>query len=211
MKRRDLLKGTAVGIPVAVGLPLASAAPALAGDGDIRSAADVLCYALNLKYVQAEFYRQGNAAGLLTGREADYLSQIGYHKQQHVAALTNALNQQGAQAPAAPGTDFGDAFATRESYLDAAYTIDNTVLRAYVGMPSQPVFGQSFYVDVAGIFSLDARSTAAVATLAERPVEGGMLFAGGVVEPLPPSAVLEALQPYITGPWAMAPGAAITG
>lgn len=210
VNRRALLRGAAVSLPVAAALPLL-AGTAAGQSQDFASPVDVLAYGLNLKYVQAELFRQGNAAGLLSGREADYLSQIGYHKQQHVAALTNAINEEGGTPPPAPAMDFKDAFDSRERYLDTAYGIERTVVRAYIAMPAAPTFGGATFRDMSGIFSVDARAVAVIATLAGKPVQDGIYFANGVVPPLTPPEVLESLRPYISGPWAMAAGAAITG
>ncbi len=209
ISRRTLLRG-AVSLPVAVGLPVVAAAPAAGQSGQFEGPVDVLAYALNLKYVQAEFYRQGNAAGLLSGREADNLSQIGYHKQQHVAALTNAINEEGGMPPVAPAMDFGSSFAERQAYLDAAFNLERTVLRAYIAMPAAPTFGDEVFRDMSGIFSVDGRAAAVLAVLAGKPVSDGVYFPNGLVPPLTPAEVLESLRPFITGPWAMAGGAAIT-
>jgi ferritin-like protein len=209
MHRRALLRG-AVSAPIAAALPVLAAAPAAAQSGEFRSTVDVLAYALNLKYVQAEFYRQGNAAGLLSGLEADYLSQIGYHKQQHVAALTNAINEEGGMPPAAPSLDFGDSFADRQTYLDAAWNMERTVVRAYVGMPAAPTFGGEVFRDMSGISSVDARAAAVLGTIAGKPVGDGIYFENGLVPPMAATEVLETLRPFVTGPWAMAAGAAIT-
>ncbi len=210
MNRRDLLRGLTVAAPLAA-FHGSSAAPALAQAPALTGPADLLGYALNLKYVQAEFYRQGNAAGLLSGREADYLAQIGYHKQQHVAALTAAINASGASPPPAPGMDFGQAFASRQSYLETGASIDDTVLGAYVGMPVAPLWDQGEALqDVSGIFSVDARSAAVLNALAGRPIEGGVYSAGGLVPALSYDQVVQRLAPYLTTPWSMAGTAGIT-
>jgi hypothetical protein len=210
MDRRTLLRRTAVGLPIAAGLPVLTAVPAAGQATELETALDLLVYGLNLKYVQAEFYRQGNPKGLLSGLEADYLSQIGYHKQQHVAALTNAINQEGGTPPAAPAMDFGDAFADRQRYLDTAFDIERAVVSAYVAMPPEPTLGSQVFRDMSGIFFVDSRAAAVVASIAGKPVQSGILFENGVVPPMPPAAVLEVLRPFISGPWAMAAGAAIT-
>lgn len=210
MRRRDLCKtavvtalGTAGG--VAGALPAAAQAPA----PRVRSAVETITYALNLKFLQAEFYRQGNATGLLSGQEGDLLAQIGYHKQQHVAALTSALIEAGGQPPVAPAVDFGGAFDSRESYLQAAAKLDNTVVEAYVGMPVQATFDQGeVFRDMSGIFSVDARAAAVLAALAGLGPDA--IYAGGFAQAREPADVLEALQPWISGPWAMAAGAGIT-
>lgn len=209
MKRRTFLKGAAVGVP-AVAAPALVTASAAAQTGEFRSPVDLLAYALNLKYVQAEFYRQGNAKDLLSGLEADWLSQIGYMAQQHVSALTQAIADADGTPPTAPATAFGESFATAASYLETAATIQETVVRAYVAMPAAPTFGEDeVFRDMSGIFSVDARAAAVLAALAGAPVNEGV-YDGGATQPLAPADVLEVFRPYIAGPWAMAAGAAIT-
>jgi hypothetical protein len=209
MKRRTLLRWAGVGLPVAVA-PALSTAAATAQSGEFASPDDLLAYGLNLKYVQAEFYRQGNGADLLSGVEADWLNQVGYLTQQHVGALTQALADAGATPPTAPATSFGDSFASRDAYLGTAAKIQDTVVRAYVAMPAAATFGETdVFRDMSGIFSVDARAAAVLLALTGAPVDEGV-YDGGATQPLEPAAVLEALKPYIAGPWAMAAGAAIT-
>jgi len=207
MKRRDLLRGTILGAPLAAGI--LTAAPAAAQEPRLSTAWDLLDYALGLKYIQAEFYRQGNAAALLSGREADYLNQIGYHKQQHVAALTSAITAAGGSPPVAPGLDFGDSFASRESYLGTGATIEDCVLSAYVGMPVAPTFNTGAATEMSGIFSVDSRAAAVLNVLAGRPIENGVYY-GGTIAARDQGEVVAALQPYVTGPWSMAGTAGVT-
>lgn len=207
MKRRDLLRGAVLGAPLAAGV--LSAAPAGAQGPELRTAGDLLGYALGLKYIQAEFYRQGNAQGLLSAREADYLNQIGYQKQQHVAALTSAITAGGGSPPVAPSLDFKDSFASRESYLGTGATIEDCVLSAYVGMPVEPTWNSGAASEMSGIFSVDSRSAAVLNVLAARPIEGGVYY-GGSVTALDHGEVVAQLQPYVTGPWSMAGTAGVT-
>jgi len=208
MKRRDMLRGAVLSAPLAAGV--LSAGPAVAQAPELRSAGDLLGFALGLKYIQAEFYRQGNAKALLSGREADYLNQIGYQKQQHVAALTTAITASGGSPPVAPALDFKEAFASRESYLGTGITIEDCVLSAYVGMPVEPTWNSGSASEMSAIFSVDSRAAAVLNVLAARPIEGGVYY-GGSVAALDHGEVVAALQPYVTGPWSMAGTAGVTG
>ena len=67
MKRRDLIRGGATVIPATIALQMLGAKFAFAQEGDFDTPVDVLNYALTLEYLEAEFYRQGNAADLLEG------------------------------------------------------------------------------------------------------------------------------------------------
>jgi hypothetical protein len=206
LKRRTFLKGIAAVVPVAAALPVA---PAFAQE-ELTTPVDILDYTLNLKYVQAEFYRQGNGRGLLTGREADFLAQIGGHKQAHVSALTQALSSVSAPVPAAPGLEFESALGTRESYLETAYTIEDTIVRAFLGMPAAAIEAESnVQFDTTGMFMVDARAAAVLGSVTGKPVLGGILHAE-TTTPMAPADVLGVLKPYVTGPWAVAGTAAVT-
>lgn len=207
MKRRDLLRSAVFGAPLAAGI--LTAAPAAAQVPALASAGDLLKFALGLKYIQAEFYRQGNSKGLLSGREADYLNQIGYQKQQHVAALTSAITTAGGSPPLAPSLDFKESFASRESYLVTGATIEDCVLSAYVGFPVEPTWNTGAASEMSGIFSVDSRSAAVLNVLAARPIEGGVYY-GGSVTAVDHGEVVAALQPFVTGPWSMAGSAGVT-
>lgn len=205
MRRRDLLKGVALVVPIAAGLPMASAAAQTAVQSTGR-----LTTLLNWKYAQAELYRQGNDAGLLSGLERDYLNQIAQVKQAHVAALTQALTGAGAAVPAAPALDFAPVYGSREGYLDTAFTIEDAVLRSYLGTPPDPAeTDEQAFWNVAGMGMTDARTVAVLGSAANKPIAGGILFAGDLT-PFTPEQVLAVLEPYVSGPWAVAGTAAVT-
>jgi ferritin-like protein len=205
MRRRDLLKGVALVVPVAVGLP---AAPAFAQSA-VQST-DRLTTLLNWKYAQAELYRQGNAAELLSGIERDYFNQIAQLKQGHVAALTQALTAAGAPVPAAPALDFAAGYTTRDAYLDTAYQVEDVIMRSYLGTPPTPTEAtEQVFWNVAGMGMTDARTVAMVGAVANKPVVGGILFSGDMT-PTTLEQVLAVLRPYVTSPWAVAGSAAIT-
>lgn len=206
MRRRDLLKAGVAALPMAAALPVVPAA----AQPTISTPADVLAYVLNLKYVQAELYRLGNGEGLLSGREADLLAQIAGHKQAHVSALTQALTTAGAAVPPAPAVDFSSVFGSRDSYLEVAHTIEDTVVRGSLGIPAGPVAeGGETQFDISGLFMLDARAAAVIGSVLNKPVWGGILQAEAVAAMTPPE-VLAVFRPYVSGPWAVAGTAAVT-
>lgn len=198
MNRRNLLRAAAVA-PVAAAAPIAAAAPAAAQDARAAVARQALTAALEVKHLQAEFYRQGVAAGVVTGREAEYVDQIRNCKEQHVAALANALVQEGGEPPGPASFDFGDAFTDRQRFLDTAYEIDRIAVRGSISLPTAQVNTTSFR-DMTGLSSVDARSKAIVAALGGMPVEGGIFFEGGLAQALTPEETTAALSQFITGP-----------
>lgn len=195
MNRRTFLRGAAAAPAVAA----AAATPAAAQEARAAVARQALSSALEVKYLQAEFYRLGVAANLVSGREADYVNEISGSKQQHIAALSNALVQEGGE-PAGPAAfDFGEAFTDRQRFLDTAFDIETVAVRGSISLPSAHVNTTSFR-DLTGISSVDARAKAVVAMIGGKPVEGGTFFEGGLAQALTPEETTAALSQFITGP-----------
>ena len=117
MSRQDFVRGQLSNLSAPQALGALNNRWALAAPGDFASDVDVLNYALTLEYLEAAFYQQGNKAGLLDGIEAQYLASIQADEEYHVQALTDTINKLGGTPVAAPGVDFGGAFADRNSYL----------------------------------------------------------------------------------------------
>lgn len=213
LDRRTFLRGAMVAALAAVVPVSLSRTGAVAQLEDFRSPNELLVFALQLKYFQAEFYRKGNVQELLDGQEADWVAQIGRHKQAQVAALTESLNQAGERPPVAPALDFGDdAYTDRQRFLERAATVEETVVQAYVSLPPPTKFPDAeVYTELSGMFSVDARAAAVLASLAGWPVDDGVYRAGGWEVGLGASETLEVLRPYVTGPWEIADEAGITG
>jgi hypothetical protein len=210
--RRTLLRGAVVASLAAVVPITLSGNRAVAQVESFEAPVDLLTFALQLKYFQAEFYRQGDAADLLDGIEADWLSLIGRHKQAQVAALTDAVNSAGARPPVAPALIFGDdVFPDRQRYLDRAATVEETVVQAYVSLPLPGEFPDAdVYTELSGMFSVDARAAAVLASLAGWSVRDGVYRGGGYESGLEALETLEVLRPYVAGPWEIADQAGIT-
>ena len=112
--------------------------------------ADILTFALNLEYLEAEFYLHaatgsglstadaGSGAGAVTGgakisglttAQQNILNEIAYDEQEHVRFLRSALTAAGATPVARPAIDISTAFAT-------AATAANGITAA--GLPAIP-------------------------------------------------------------------------
>lgn len=208
MNRRTFIKGSAATIPGAVALQMLSTPWARAQSADFGSDADVLNYALTLEYLESEFYRQGNGAGLLSGQEATYLEQIGADENAHVAAITQTIQSLGASPVGAPGVDFGDAFSNRDSYLKTSHTFENLGVSAYLGAAGF-IKNKDILQAAAGIFGVEARHAAVVGSLLGLQAEDGV-YMGATETPLSQDEVLQAASPFISDPGAMTSGAAVT-
>ena len=196
MDRRTFIRGSAGVIPGSMALNmLMNRSLAFAQGTDFTSDVGVLNYALTLEYLESAFYKQGNAKGLLSGTEAEYLKQIGADEDAHVAALTSTITKLGGTPVAAPSVDFKDSFASRNSFLTASNTFENTGVSAYLGAAAF-IKSKEILQAAAGIFGVEARHAAVVGNLLGLPPEGGV-FKGAAETGLPKPAVLEAVSPYI--------------
>lgn len=196
MNRRDLIKGAAVAVPGAVALEMLGQKWAFAEDKDFEGPMDVLNYALTLEYLEAEFYRQGNQAGLLSGKSAKYLKQIQKDEESHVWALQDTIGKLGGEPVGAPEVDFGKAFASADSYLDAAYTFENLGVSAYLGAAPALFQEKELLAAAASIFGVEARHAAIIGVLQKKKAEGGV-YRGAVEKPASKGTVLKAASPFI--------------
>jgi hypothetical protein len=209
MRRRELLKGAVAGLPVAAGLHLGGARPAAAQAARFQDPVQALNFALGLEYVEAEFFRQGNAAGLLDGQQAAYLEEIAAEEQAHVALLTETIIDVGGTPEAAPGVDFASRFDDDRRYLETAALIERTVVRGHLTALSGVLGDPELVQTLAGVYGVEARHAALTADLAGQPIDGGV-FPSWREEPMIPAQVMAALQPYLTDARSMADEAAAT-
>ena len=208
MDRRAFLKGSAAVIPSTVAIQMLGTRWAFAQSADFGSDVDVLNFALTLEFLEAEFYRQGNGMNLVSGKEADYLQQIGADENAHVALLSDTINQLGGTPVEAPGVDFGDAFSSRDAFLGLAFTFENTGVKAYLGAAGF-IKDKALLQAAAGIFGVEARHAAIIGNLLGKEPEGGV-YAGATETALSKDDVLAAVQPFLAGASAMEGGAAVT-
>jgi hypothetical protein len=195
INRRDLIKGTAAIIPGTVALQMLGTKWAFAA-GEFSGPVDVLNYALTLEYLEAEFYRQGNEADLLSGKAKTYLEAIQKDEEAHVVALKDTISGLGATPVAAPGVDFGAAFKNKASYLETAYTFENLGVSAYLGAAPALLKEKGLLTAAASIFGVEARHAAILGVLAKKQAEGGV-YMTAFEKPLTRAAVLKAASPFL--------------
>lgn len=196
MKRRDLVKGAATVIPASVALQMLGAKWAFAQEGDFEGPIDVLNYALTLEFLEAEFYRQGNSAGLLDGKAAEYLRTIQTDEEAHVTTIQDTIAQLGGDAVPAPAVDFGPAFASGDSYLETAFTFENLGVAAYLGAAPSLFQEKELLTAAASIFGVEARHAAIIGQLQGKPAEGGV-YMGAFETAMTRDEVLSAAAPFI--------------
>lgn len=208
IRRRDFVKGRTAVVPAGVALGALNNRFAWTTAADFGSDVDVLNYALTLEFLEAEFYRQGNSAGLLSGKEKSYLDKVQIDEESHVATIRSTIEQLGGSPVAAPGVDFADAFDNREKYLTTAHVFENTGVGAYLGAAGF-IQDKAILAAAAGIFGVEARHAAIVGNLLGLEPEGGV-YMSAVETPTAKADVLTAVTPFLANADNMQDDAAVT-
>jgi hypothetical protein len=157
---------------------------------------EILNYALTLEHLEAAFYKQVNAAGVLTGNAAAYFATIGEHEAAHVTALTQAISDAGGTPIAARASYSFDALgdlSTAAGILAAAEVLEATGVAAYNG--AGPEISDSGILTTAGaIVQTEANHVAIVRVLIDpnaNPVPNAF------PEAMAPEDVLDAVTPLL--------------
>ena len=203
MSRRAFVQGQTTSVSPALALEALNTRWALAQTADFGSDIDVLNYALTLEYLEATFYKQGNAANLLNGTDKDNLATIASDEQAHVDAITATIKKLGGTPVAAPTVNFGDAFASREKYLTTSHTFENVGVGAYLGAAGF-IKNKDVLAAAASIFGVEARHAALVGSMLNLPAEGGV-YMGAFETPMTKDNVLAAVTPFLASQMAMMP------
>jgi hypothetical protein len=196
MQRRTFIKGTAAAIPASMALQMLGQRWVFAQSADFKNPVEVLNYALTLEYLEAEFYRQGNAANLVGGAEATLLETIQSDEETHVTALTDTIKQVGGKPVKAPKVDFGGAFKDQKAFLELAHVFENTGVQAYLGAAPALFEEKELLSAAAAIFGVEARHAAVLGDLLGLEAEGG-IFMGSTETPKPKDEVLKAVMPFV--------------
>lgn len=153
----------------------------------------ILNYALTLEYLEAEFYKQGLAANVLSGREMELVSPIEAHEQAHVDAITATVKKLGGTPVAMPSIKFPDGtFGSRDMFVKTASTFEELGVSAYHGQVPLIMSGDVLGA-AASIAGVESRHAAILAQLS-----GGMPLPNSFESPKQMSDVLAAVKPYIS-------------
>lgn len=138
--------------------------------GTTATPVDILNYALTLELLEADFYRQFIAAGLIPSGAADTaIRLIKTHEDAHVAYLTTAIQTAGG-TPVAGNATTGVRFkasslpATYVDQLKVAQLLEDTGVRAYKGRAAE-LTGTDLLTTALQIHSVEARHAAYIRTL----------------------------------------------
>jgi hypothetical protein len=186
MVRSALAAGSVYGL-ASVG-PFVRQAIAQGGDGDV----EILNFALTLEYLEAAFYEQALAkTSGLSSEVTELATEIQENEAAHVEALMVTIKSLGGKPVAAPGVDFGNAFASEKSFLKLAQTFEDTGVSAYNG--AGPAIKSGEVLAAAGsIVQVEARHAAAI-----RLQRGASPAPVGFDTTLTVDEVLSAVKPFV--------------
>jgi len=130
---------------------------------------DILNFALILEELEAAFYREALASGVLSGRRREFAQVVGAHENAHVVFLRQAL---GSAAVPAPQFNFRGTTQNVQLFTATAVTLEETGVAAYKGQA--PLVDSPTVLRAAlTIHSVEARHAAWVRRIAGmRPVIG---------------------------------------
>jgi rubrerythrin len=191
MSRSSFITKGAIAVGAVYGMtmvgPFVRRALAQSGGSDV----DILNFALTLEYLEAAFYQQAKKEVKLSGDLAELVDLIGDDEAAHVDGLTAAISDMGGMPVKAPGVDFGNAFASQDSFLKLAQTFEDTGISAYNG--AAPAIQSKDVLATAGtIVQVEARHAAAIR------LQNGELPAPEAFDPtLDMQQVLDAVDPYV--------------
>ncbi len=192
--RKDFFKSLAVAgagaTAVAAVLPGKANAQYAGAAGDL----EIANFALTLEYLEAEYYAIALDTGLLSGEALTYIQATADHENQHVEALIALITEAGGTPVAKPEFDFGDAFASADSIISLAATLEITGVGAYLGA-APLISGPAVLAAAASIAGVEAEHVVAINGLLGVVPPANIAFP----EALSQDAVLAAIAPFLGG------------
>jgi rubrerythrin len=164
---------------------------------------DILNYALTLEFLEADFYRQVIDSGEIRDQEIASLAEaFGENEQEHVDALTAAVEQMGGVPATAPQTKFDDVIAGGETeILSTAAMIENIGAAAYLGAAPE-IQTPEVLAAALSIHTVEARHAAALNDAAGNDFTSGEEFVGSIpdgafAKPATMDEVLKLVEPFV--------------
>jgi rubrerythrin len=154
--------------------------------GDLK----ILNYALTLEYLETEFYKKVNAAGLFSGSAGKLLREFAIQEQSHVDALKQTVMNLGGTPAAKLNGKFPIGSAAAVAQL--AYTVENLGAGAYLGQAAN-IQSKQVLAAALSIHTVEARHAAALGTLVKKTITPDGAFG----RPIDMPTVLAAVKPFL--------------
>ena len=164
----------------------------------------VLNYALTLEFLEADFYEQVIASGLVKdAKVVSIAKKFGSTEQEHVDALIATIKKLGGKPVDAPKTNFQPTLDKGlKAVLETAADVENLGAAAYLGQAGN-IKSKEVLAAALAIHTVEARHAAALNILVGRGFgdgKGGLKGAlpdGAFAKPMDEPAVLAAVKPFL--------------
>jgi rubrerythrin len=152
---------------------------------------EIVNFALQLEYIERDFYDQVVSAGLFSGAEGDLFKLIQENEHEHVDALTALAKKLDGRLTERPQTNF-PVGSGRSTVLGVAATLESTGVAAYLGQ-ADAIENREVLAAALSIHSVEARHSAQLNRLT------GTAFSpdGAFASPLNMDEVNSAIQPFV--------------
>ncbi len=177
--------------------------PAASSDDGMKEDLAVLNYALTLEFLEARFYKQVIASGIVKDPKVGAIAtKFGESEQEHVDALKATITKLGGTPVKAPATKFEETIDKGlMAVLNAAADVENLGAAAYLGAAGR-ITNKEVLAAALAIHSVEARHAAALNQLLGRGFGGkgglsGTLPDGAFAKGMDEKAVRAAVKPFL--------------
>jgi rubrerythrin len=178
-------------------------APAKSSDDGMKGDLHILNYALTLEYLEAEFYKEVIASGIVKDPKVGSIAKkFGETEQEHVDALKATIVKLGGKPVTAPKTKFQPTLDKGlMAVLNTAADVENLGAAAYLGAAGG-ITNKDVLAAALAIHSVEARHAAALNQLLGRGFGGkgglkGTLPDGAFGKGMDEKSVLAAVKPFL--------------
>jgi rubrerythrin len=177
---------------------------ATSSDSDMKGDLEIVNYALTLEYLEAQFYADVIASGVITDKAIGAVAQqFGETEQQHVDALIATVKKLGGTPAEKPMASFQSVIdGGPKMVLETAATVENLGAAAYLGQAGN-IRNKEILAAALAIHSVEARHAAALNAVVGRGFAGsdplsGSIPDGAFAKPMSKEDVLKAVKPFLT-------------
>lgn len=184
--------------------PSSSGSTSTSGDKDMKGDLEIVNYALTLEYLEAQFYADVIASGVITDKALGAIAtQFGETEQQHVDALIATVEKLGGTPADKPQASFQSVIdGGPQMVLETAALVENLGAAAYLGEAGN-IKNKEVLAAALAIHTVEARHAAALNAVIKAGFKGsgplvGTIPDGAFAKPMAKADVLKAVQPFLT-------------